>query len=293
MKKLFFVAILVAVVAAFFASANPDGLDFVAEQLGFAGRAIERPGLPYTVGVLGVFLTAGIFWGVGRILKLILLLILILVCSSPVFAARPLVTDDYGTVELGKYELEAGFNAVGFLSQIKRGMAPNIDLGLEIPYNTSAVSGLADLVLHGKWRLKDFGEDEGVTVRVDAKLTNGDAARGLGSGFLDYGLIMILSKKLGGLASHFNLGYVVIGDAANSVTDDTFVYGAAVENYFQNGIGLGAEIVGICCQIRTTANLQLCARYQASDSIRFDAGYSMALTDNSSNIATGGLTCAF
>ena len=69
MKKLFLISVVIAVLAAFFASANPDGLDFISEQLGFAGKAIEHPGLPYSLGVIGVLLMLGFFWGVGRILK--------------------------------------------------------------------------------------------------------------------------------------------------------------------------------------------------------------------------------
>lgn len=230
--------------------------------------------------------------------KLFFFAIIFFFSASSAFAARPLVNDDCGTVAFGKYELEVGYNLIGkattgFVSQIKKGLSQNIDLGLEIPYNTSAVSGLADLVLHAKLRIKEFGEGEGVTARGDIKLTSGDAAKGLGSGFLDYGLIMILSKKIAGMTGHLNFGYTVIGDAAGSAADDTFAYGVAVEKYFENGIGLGAEYVGSYCQVRSTANLQFCARYRASDFIRFDAGYSIGTRNSSNNITTAGLTCAF
>jgi hypothetical protein len=45
MKKPIIFAGLIAVLAAFWASANPDGLDKVSESLGFAARVIERHSL--------------------------------------------------------------------------------------------------------------------------------------------------------------------------------------------------------------------------------------------------------
>ena len=73
------VALAVAGGLAHFASSDPDGLEHVAAQLGFAGR--ERPspvGLfpDYTVpglgvtgaGLLGTLLVAGLLVGLGRLL---------------------------------------------------------------------------------------------------------------------------------------------------------------------------------------------------------------------------------
>ncbi len=77
MKKIIFLAVAVAILAAFFASANPDGLDHVAETLGFGGKAAAStaimadykvPFIPHAcvstalAGVTGVLLTFGIFW---------------------------------------------------------------------------------------------------------------------------------------------------------------------------------------------------------------------------------------
>ena len=77
MKKVFFLTILVAALAAFFASSNPDGLDKTAERLGFAGKGVERgallagytiPGIPEggpstaSAGIAGVLITMAVFW---------------------------------------------------------------------------------------------------------------------------------------------------------------------------------------------------------------------------------------
>lgn len=328
MKKLFWITIVIAALAAFFASTNPDGLDFISEKLNFAEKRQEQsaPMPDYSLeflpeggistslaGIAGILITLAVFWLTVYALKrgannntsnkAASFLFLMLVVAYPVFAARPLVTDDYGTVDLGKYELETGYNFItpkagggtetGLVAQLKRGMSPSFDFGLELPYNTSAVSGFADMVLHAKIKIREFGEDEGVTARADLKLTNGDAVLGLGSGYLDYGLIMIASKKIADLPAHFNLGYTVIGDPANSTADDTFYYGVALEKALPNDFDLVAEYTGLSSQISVISNLQLGGRYQLNDVFRFDAGCSLALNDNSNNIATIGLTSEF
>jgi len=77
MKKLFWITVVIAILAAFFASTYPDGLDFVAEKLGFAGKVIEHnaPFAGYSIpfiqtggistamaGIAGVLLIMGCFW---------------------------------------------------------------------------------------------------------------------------------------------------------------------------------------------------------------------------------------
>ena len=42
MKRLFWISIVIAILAAFFASTHPDGLDFISGKLGFAERGQER-----------------------------------------------------------------------------------------------------------------------------------------------------------------------------------------------------------------------------------------------------------
>jgi hypothetical protein len=85
MKRLFFVVLLIAILASFFASSNPDGLEKVAEHLGFIHKAAERgallpdyttPGLPEggistaTAGIAGVLITMSIFWLAAYALKM-------------------------------------------------------------------------------------------------------------------------------------------------------------------------------------------------------------------------------
>jgi len=74
----------VAIIASFFASGSPDGLEWVAENLGFLGSAGDTPGaMPdylfpgvngeglatAAAGVIGVALTFGIFLLAAKLLK--------------------------------------------------------------------------------------------------------------------------------------------------------------------------------------------------------------------------------
>jgi hypothetical protein len=223
MKKLFWVAVVIAILAAFFASANPDGLDSISERFSFAekGQARTAPMTDYSLkflpeggistslaGIAGVLIMLGLFWLTAYVLKkgdhsmknkAVCLMSLILIVASPVFAARPLVTDDFYTVTQGGYELEVGYgttqnqaamaNVAGL--SFKRGFLPQFDLGIEVPYTTSTPSGLNDILLHAKYRLWQRGVDEGLTGRVDYKFNNGEMSQGLGSGDNDFILMFI------------------------------------------------------------------------------------------------------
>ncbi len=78
----FILILLIAVSASYLASAFPDGLEFVAEKLGFISAAVERTSLmtDYTVpilgetafstavsGIIGLGLCFGLFWAVSRL----------------------------------------------------------------------------------------------------------------------------------------------------------------------------------------------------------------------------------
>ena len=84
MKKLFWLTVAVAILAAFFASALPDGLDFVAEKFGFAEKGMEHtaPMLGYNIkflpaggistslaGIAGILITLSLFWLTAYVLK--------------------------------------------------------------------------------------------------------------------------------------------------------------------------------------------------------------------------------
>ncbi|MFH1387506.1 MAG: PDGLE domain-containing protein [bacterium] len=115
MKKLFWVSIVIAILASFFASTHPDGLDFISEKLGFAEKGVEGQaimagyGLKYLpegglstsmAGIAGILIILGIFWLTAYTLKkgekmkrqslfVGLLVCLLVSMSSSIFAATP------------------------------------------------------------------------------------------------------------------------------------------------------------------------------------------------------------
>lgn len=327
MKKLFWVSVVIAVFAAFFASANLDGLDFISERLGFAEKGQERtaPMTNYSVGFLpeggiststagiaGILITLGIFWLAVYILKkgdnkmkkrMACFLALTLIVVPPVFAARPLVTDDFYTVAAGGYELELGYAATqNQTSQantanlsFKRGILSNFDFGIEMPYTISFPSGLNDILLHAKYRVWERSEDEGLTGRVDYKFNNGDLNQGLGSGDNDYCLMFIYSKMFGQTKTNLNFGHVNVGVNAGVTTDDYFAYSVALEHPLWGEKGdIVAEYVANNAASPGPAFIQIGARYLVASALKLDAGYSFGLNDNSiKNSATAGVHCEF
>jgi len=83
MKKALWFSIMIVILAAFFASSHPDGLEKVAEKLGFIKQAVSSPALfnDYHVsfisnpslstiiaGLAGILLTFGLFWLTAKLL---------------------------------------------------------------------------------------------------------------------------------------------------------------------------------------------------------------------------------
>ncbi len=84
MRNIILVLVAITILAAFLASSNPDGLEKVAEALGFIEKGVERSSImtDYTVpfiahegistsvaGILGIFMTLGLFWGAAFIFR--------------------------------------------------------------------------------------------------------------------------------------------------------------------------------------------------------------------------------
>jgi len=322
LKKLFLIAILISVLAAFFASSHPDGLDFVAERYGFAEKSHEHsapmPGyslnfLPESsistsaAGLAGILILLGIFGLVAFVLKnkkkglskVLVAVFVLFLASTPVFAARPLITDDFYTVPQGNYEIEAGYSSVqnpasavnGLNLSVKRGFSPNFDLGIEVPYTTSSPSGLNDMYLHLKYSFWKKSEDEGITGRVDFKSNNGNISQGLGSGDNDYCLMLIYSKMIGDTKMHLNMGHVNVGLNAGLPTDDYFAYALAFEHPVWGGRGdVVAEYVANNAVIPNPAFVQIGMRCLVAEGIKVDAGYGFGLNNNSTrNSLTAGI----
>lgn len=323
---MFLITILIVVLAAFFASTNPDGLDFISEKLGFSSKGIQQNAplagyklaffpnggfSTFLAGLAGVLIILVLFCLTIYLLKkdnnksnkVACFLLFSIFAAMPVFAARPLFTDDFSTVPQGAHELEVGYystqyqvllsNYVNFI--IKRGFLPNFDFGVEIPYTTSYPAGLNDIYLHAKYRFWKVGENEGATFRINYKFNNGNVLRGLGSGDSDYWLALIYSKMLGRTKTHLNVGYVNVGIHAGLPLDDYLFCSFALEHPVWGEKGeVVAEYVANNTIVPNPSFIQLGARYLIANGLKLDAGYSFGWNDNSiKNNVTAGLHWEF
>jgi len=84
MRRIILLSILIAALAAFFASAYPDGLEQVAEKLGFIDQGIAQTSVmtDYSIpfisqkgvstafaGIIGIFIIIGLFFGAAKLAR--------------------------------------------------------------------------------------------------------------------------------------------------------------------------------------------------------------------------------
>ena len=193
------------------------------------------------------------------------LALFLLIFPSHTFAARPLSTDDAGTVEQGDLEVELGFEYASdtdvddtedeytLAATMKYGLGERWDIGIEIPYlyiNREAEdadddNGFGDYVLSSKYRFVDETDDfPALSLGFSLKTNTGDEDKGLGSGELDYAINTILSKELGKVIGHINLGYTYVGAPEGESHDDVFSYGIAWEYPVNDRLNVVGELTG-------------------------------------------------
>jgi len=186
------------------------------------------------------------------------LAVFLLSFSSSAFAARPLSTDDAGTIEKGHIEFEGGFeyvnnvdNEYNWSTTLKYGLRENWDFGVEIPYQALDVSegddvdGVADLVICSKYRLLDQSVNiVNLAINFKIKTKTGNNDKGLGAGDIDYSATAILTKELGNITSHINLGYTYVGGPEGTDNDSLFSYALALEYPLDNKCNLVGEFTG-------------------------------------------------
>jgi hypothetical protein len=324
MKRLFWLSLVIVVLAAFYASANPDGLEFVSEKLGFIDKGTEwtspfpdyRVGFLFrekisriSAGILGIAVLLFVFRIAATLIKsrenrssaikqILILFSLLLI--SPSHAFRPLVTDDFGVLDFGKNGIEAGYTIISpkgsastgnMAVYIKRGLLPNVEFGIEAPYSLANPSGVGDLILHTKIKCLCICEYEGFSTRIDIKLKNADAASGLGTGYYSYSLTGIYSRNTGPCDIHMNAGYTVNESAAAA---NVLNYSSAVVfDFWGPDQGIMAEYLGTNSAGNTTSSLLAGIRRLSIGGLILDTSYTIGLDNISPNIFVAGLTAEF
>jgi hypothetical protein len=233
--------------------------------------------------------------------------------STHAWACRPLTVDDCPPTEKGKIGIESGFSSfksanydsnVSEVTSLKYGILDNMDIGIDLPYlnytQTGAqnVSGLGDATVKAKIKIIPSENNfAGLSFTAGAKLSNGDASKGLGTGVTDYSINSILTKELDKLALHFNLGYTLIGQPAGQTLNNVLNYGCAFESPIIADVTLLGEIYG-STNSDPASNINpltatLGANKEVIPGLTADAGVSVGLNDAApQNIIMVGLTAA-
>jgi len=236
--------------------------------------------------------------------KYLIAIFLGLVFSNVSFAGLPLITDDFKTVEKGKFVLDLGSfssqSSYDFSSnhevsmQIIYGLLNNMDLGINVPYSLGNPAGLMDAEINSKVKILSFGQDEGISMKAILKLANADSSSGLGSGLNDYSVLFISSKRFGSVLTHYNLGYTIVGVPSGLPNSNKINFGFAIEKEIYPSANMMFEIYGnSVVSYQSYVNCQIASNWQVNDFYKVCVGYSVDIDNNSQDISTIGVTFYF
>jgi outer membrane putative beta-barrel porin/alpha-amylase len=132
--------------------------------------------------------------------------------APPAWGAHPLITEDTGTQGLGRWQLEVnverqkdgGTRATQWGTTLSYGFRDDADLQIGIPYTVN--QGRQDLAIDVKWRFYQQGATS-LGLKPGITLPTGDEQRGLGTGKVTAGSLLILSYEPEAWAFHTHAGY--------------------------------------------------------------------------------------
>lgn len=255
--------------------------------------------------------------------KLWLFMITIILCIPSIsFAARPLVTDDSGTVGKGKSQVELGVETFSWRDRedivkieetgteaswvFTYGVIDNVDIVAGFPYVWGKVkengitvfdaNRLSDISLEAKWRF--FEKDGfGLALKPGITLPTGNYKKGFGTGRVTYGIAFIASKELEPFGFHLNAGYT---RNENKVDERKGLLSASVAATYE--IIKGLNVVGdIGIASNTDASISTAPafalvglNYAINNHIMLDVGYKFGLNKQGVDYAiTAGITFNF
>ena len=180
------------------------------------------------------------------------------------FAARPLATDDTGTVAQGKWELEGGYtsstltvNSRTIGGALKYGFSDNFYLGFGSSIqSTGGTSTNGPIEVEGKLSLND-------TYGIKANLAGSDSLSITG----------LMTGALNSMTYYINLG--MISGSGNS---GTFM-GAALEIGMNKDINFVCELTRTGIAGATSLSGLLGGQWQIKDNMVVDLGIGLALND--------------
>ena len=172
-----------------------------------------------------------------------------LVLARSAGAVVPLTIDDADAVDWGHYQLNAGWQLQHLPSADLHvlpvnpvvGIASHGELGVTLGYawrdgrgarrSGDDVDGITDLAIRTKWELGTHADDRlNLSVAIELDVPTGSAHRGLGTGHVDVGAVMIGTRTWGSTSCDWNVGYLVVDAGGTSISDDAWLVGQAVRH---------------------------------------------------------------
>jgi hypothetical protein len=233
--------------------------------------------------------------------------LVVLLGPASAWAGRPLDTEDTGTVEPGKAELELSGDfarnpedrarlAKGVLSL---GVAPRLEVRIESlllslePDEGRGRGGIGDSLVGLKYRLlDDVGAVPALLGALTVRLPTGDADRGLGAEEVDVGLLAVASKTLGPITLTGNGGYTFV---TRDRKLEFWTLAAAVEYRATAAWSLLGEVVSFLPSHRgsETAVLRAGTTYAVHPRVKLDVGVGFGVTGQTPDVlVTFGATIA-
>ena len=244
--------------------------------------------------------------------RLLWLLTFLVVYPVLVFAARPLSTNDSGTVDKGSAELEYGVefvngfdNEIGITLAATFGVLSFLDFGIEVPYSfidakeASDSDGFSDVTISSKLNfIKDHDILPDSALSFSYKTESANDERGLGTGRPEYSLTGIFSKCGEEISLHLNLGYTFKKDFEDTDNEDALTYGLAAEYVLNNKVNLVAEISGDTVLKRqfhdNSCSALIGFNYSLRDNIVLDFGVNTEISHSDPDFKViSGITIAF
>ncbi len=252
-----------------------------------------------------------------------------LTTAATALAAPPLLTDDAGTVEPGKLEIELNgsyaydhetrdassvrTNTTDAELKLTTGLLQNLGLSLAVPYTFQArtnedgavtnIDGLGDMTLEVKYR---FAELAGISfaIKPTVIMPTGKYSAGLSEGRWQFGGTLIATKEFadGAYALHANLGYEhhTYRTAEEKAENRSNLWSGSVAGEAEVLKGLFAVAdFGLATNPDKTSNeLPVYAltglRYQINDHLDIDTGVKFGLTSPETDVtALYGLVLKF
>lgn len=230
---------------------------------------------------------------------------LLLLAPALTWAGRPLDTEDTGTIEPLKAELELsadyarnpGDRTWSVKGVLGLGLIPGLEARIESsflfldPDEGSRENGIGDSLFGVKYRLLDEAERRPALLgSFTLRLPTGDEDRGLGAEDVDVGLLAVVSKSVGPLTLTVNGGYTFV--VRDRDLDFVTVNGSAEYRLTPKWSLVGEVVSNVGTKSATdTVVLRAGSVYAITGRVRIDGGVGFGVTRESPDVlATIGVT---